>query len=146
MAIGPTERKTKIRFRIMDEFEIYINAKDSDYDSEDVTFTGYVYKFKTPELKVVKRSAYAKSTNHLEEIVEYRRQNCYIAKSGLCFIKCNNDFTKKDYTEEFRDFIRIEKYRSEVMNSARIQPFCKKRNINIGCFDGTRINPRNITQ
>ena len=32
------------------------------------------------------------------------------------------------------------------MTSARIQPFCKKYNINIGCFDGTRINPRNLTQ
>ena len=32
------------------------------------------------------------------------------------------------------------------MTSARIQPFCKKYNINIGCFDGTRINPRKITQ
>ena len=32
------------------------------------------------------------------------------------------------------------------MTSARIQPFCRKYNINIGCFDGTRINPRNITQ
>ena len=32
------------------------------------------------------------------------------------------------------------------MTCARIQPFCKKHNINIGCFDGTRINPRNLTQ
>ena len=32
------------------------------------------------------------------------------------------------------------------MMSARFQPFCKKYNINIGCFDGTRINPRNLTQ
>ena len=32
------------------------------------------------------------------------------------------------------------------MTSARIQPFCKNYNINIGCFDGTRINPRNNTQ
>ena len=32
------------------------------------------------------------------------------------------------------------------MTSARIQPFCGKYNINIGCFDGTRINPRNLTQ
>ena len=32
------------------------------------------------------------------------------------------------------------------MTSATIQPFCKKYNKNIGCFDGTRINPRNITQ
>ena len=32
------------------------------------------------------------------------------------------------------------------MTSARNQPFCKKYNINIGCFDGTRMNPRNLTQ
>ena len=32
------------------------------------------------------------------------------------------------------------------MTTARIQPFSGKYNINIGCFDGTRINPRNITQ
>ena len=32
------------------------------------------------------------------------------------------------------------------MASARIQLFCKKHNINIGCFDGMRINPRNPTQ
>ena len=32
------------------------------------------------------------------------------------------------------------------MTSARIQPYCKKYNINIGCFDGTRMNPRNLAQ
>ena len=32
------------------------------------------------------------------------------------------------------------------MTSARNQPFCRKYNINIGCFGGTRINPRNNTQ
>ena len=32
------------------------------------------------------------------------------------------------------------------MTSARIQPFCRKDNINIGCYDGFRICPRNITQ
>ena len=32
------------------------------------------------------------------------------------------------------------------MTSVKVQPFCRKYNINIGCFDGTRINPGNITQ
>ena len=32
------------------------------------------------------------------------------------------------------------------MTSARIQPFCRKYIINIGCFDGSRIIPRNLTQ
>ena len=64
----------------------------------------------------------------------------------MCFIKCINRFTKKDYTEEFLTFIRSEQRRSNVMTSARIQSFCRKYNLNIGCFDGTRINPRNLTQ
>ena len=32
------------------------------------------------------------------------------------------------------------------MTSNRIQPFCRKYTIKTGCFDGTRRNPRNITQ
>ena len=64
----------------------------------------------------------------------------------MCFIKCINYFTKKDYTEEFLNFIRYEQRRSNVMTSARVGSFCRKYNINIGCFDGTRIIPRNITQ
>ena len=32
------------------------------------------------------------------------------------------------------------------MTSARIQSFCIKYNINIGCFDESRKNPPNITQ
>ena len=32
------------------------------------------------------------------------------------------------------------------MTSVSIQPFCGKYNINIGCFVGTRINPRNIIE
>ena len=32
------------------------------------------------------------------------------------------------------------------MTSARVQPFCRKHNINIGCYDGFRVCPRNITE
>ena len=32
------------------------------------------------------------------------------------------------------------------MTQAKIQPFCERYTINIGCFDGTRLNPRNIAQ
>ena len=61
----------------MDDFEKYINAIDVDYDSEDVNFTGYVYKVNTPQFKVVKRSDYAKGPNYLKEVVEYHGQNLY---------------------------------------------------------------------
>ena len=32
------------------------------------------------------------------------------------------------------------------MTSDRIQPICRKYSINIGCFNGKEINPRNITE
>ena len=146
MIIGPVEHKTNIRFKNMDDFERYINAIDIDYNSEDVTFTGYLYKLDTPQFKVVKRSAYGKGTDYMQEIVECHGQNCSITTSGMCFIKFINYFTKKDYTNEFLTFLRSEQRRSNVMTSARVGSFCRKHNINIGCFDGTRVNPRNITQ
>ena len=63
MIIGPNEHKTNIRFKNMNDFESYINALDIDYDSEDVAFTGYIYKLNTPQFNVVKRSVYGKGTN-----------------------------------------------------------------------------------
>ena len=146
MITGAIEHKTNIRFKNMDDYERYRNAIDIDHDSEDVTSLGYVHKLNTPQFKVVKRSAYGKGTNYMKEIVQYRGQNCYIPFFGMCFVKGLIHFTEKDYTEELLTFIRSEQRRSNVMTSARIQPFCRKYNITIGCFDGTRINPRNITQ
>ena len=52
----------------------------------------------------------------------------------------------KKCRQEFEDFIKNENYWSGVMTSARIQRFCKKYDINIGCFDGKKLNPGNITQ
>ena len=55
MFIGYIEHKTNIRFENMDDFESYINKIDVDYDSEDVTFTVYVYKINKSHFKVVKK-------------------------------------------------------------------------------------------
>ena len=41
MVAGPVKRKTKITFEL-DDFGSFIFAIENDYDSEDVTFTGYV--------------------------------------------------------------------------------------------------------
>ena len=49
MIVGHIEHKTNIRFKSFDDFESYINAIYIDYDSEDVTFTGYVYILNTPQ-------------------------------------------------------------------------------------------------
>ena len=118
MIIGPIEHKTNIRFKNLDDFESFINAIDIDYDSENVTFIGYVYKLNTTQFNVVKRGLYAKCTNYMQEIIEHREQNCDIPTSGMCFIKCIIYFTKKDYSEEFLTFLRTERKRSNVMTSA----------------------------
>ena len=71
MNIAPVEHKTNIRFWKLDDFESYINAIDTDYNSEDVIFTGYVYKLNAPQFKVVGRNTYDKGTNYMKKIVEY---------------------------------------------------------------------------
>ena len=48
--------------------------------------------------------------------------------------------------KDFSTFFRDEQRRSNVITSARIQTFCKKHNINIGCFDGLGICLRIITE
>ena len=82
----------------------------------------------------------------MQEFVDYYRKNGFIPNSGHSVIKCNISFTKKDYAEKFLTFIRNEKYRSGVRTSARIQPFCRKYNINNGYFNGKEITPGTITK
>ena len=60
-----------------------------------------MYKLKTPQFNVDKRSAYAKGSNLMQEIVEYRGQHRFIPTSGMCFIKCIYYFTKKIREEKF---------------------------------------------
>ena len=130
LLVGEIEQKTNIRFKNVDDFESYINAIDnSGYDSEDVIFTGWLYKLNTPEFKKVNRSQYGRGTDFKQDIVEYIGNNCYIPTSGNFFIKFIIYYTKKDYTEEFLTFIRTEQRRSNVMTSARFQPFCRNHNM-----------------
>ena len=88
MLIGEIEQKTYIRFKNIDEFENYNNAIDKgDYDSEDVIFTGWLYKLNTTEITKTNRSQYGKSTDFKQDIVEYKGNICYIPSSGHCFCK-----------------------------------------------------------
>ena len=82
------------------------------------------------------------------EIDQCIGNNCYAQQVEIVFIKCFKYLylTGTDYKEEILSFIRDQKRRSHVMTEARIQPFCKKHTNNIGCFEGSRINPRNITE
>ena len=72
-------------------------------------------------------------------------KNCFIPPKGYCFVKGFNFSTGEDYKQQYLDFIRNEKRRSIIMITARIQPFCRAYNINLGYWDGTRVFPRSVT-
>ena len=40
---------------------------------------------------------------------------------------------------EVLPFTRDKQRRSNVLTLTRLQPFCKKQNINLGCYDGFRV-------
>ena len=51
---------------------------------------------------------------------------------GYCFVKCINYLTGGDYKQQYLNFIRYEKRRSNFMTKARIQPFSRANNIILG--------------
>ena len=62
-----------------------------------------------------------------------------------CFVKCVNFLTGEDYKQKYLDFIRNEKRRCNIMTIARIQPFCRAKNINLGYYNNDRVFPRSVT-
>ena len=145
LKVGDQIRQTQIRFRNTNDYEAYINSIDQDYDSEDAIFNGYIYKLDTPIFNKVNRSHYGNGCTFDKIIIEYCGNNCYIPTKGYCFVKCLNFLTDRDYKQQYLDFIRNEKRRSNIMTKARIQPFCRANNINVGFFDGDGVYPRSIT-
>ena len=53
--------------------------------------------------------------------------------------------TGQDFKPEHLDFIRNEKRRTNIMTRARIQPFCRANNINLGYYNNDRVFPRTVT-
>ena len=145
LKVGNQIRQTHVRFRNMNDFAAYINSVDEGYDSDDCIFNGYNYKIDTPQFNKVKRSQYGNGCDFKHEIIENRGNNCFIPTKGYCFIKCKNFLTGEDYKQQFLEFIRNEKRRSNIMTKARIQPFARANKISIGYFDGERVFPRSFT-
>ena len=100
LKVGDQIRKTKIRFRKMDDSEAYINAIDEGYDAEDAIFNGHIHKINTPQLNKVNRSQYGNGCDFKHEIIEYRGNNCFIPTKGYCFVKCIDYFGGQDYKEQ----------------------------------------------
>ena len=145
LKLGDQIRQTHIRLRNISDYEADINSIDQDYDSEDAIFNGYVYKINTPQFNKVNRSQYGNGCSFDKIIIEYRGNDCFIPAKGYCFVICNNFLTGQDYKQQYLDFIRNEKRRSNIMTMARIQPFCGANNINLGYYNNDRVFPRTVT-
>ena len=145
LKVGHQIRQTHIRFRNMDDFESYINSIDEGYDADDCIFNGYIYKLNTPQFNKVNRSQYGNGCSFDKMIIEYHGNNCYIPTKGYCFVKCINHLTGQDNKQQNLDFIRNEKRPLNIMTMARIQPFCRANNINLGYYNNDRVFPRTVT-
>ena len=145
LKVGDQIRQTTIRFRNMDDFEAYINAIVEGDDAEDAIFNGLTYKINTPQFNKVDRSQYGNGCDFKHEIIEYRGNNCFTPRKGYCFIKCVNFLTGENYKQQYLDFIRNERRRSNIITKARIQPFCRANNFNLEYYDGDGVFPRSVT-
>ena len=122
LKVGDLLRRTHIRFRNMNNFEAYINSIDEEYDADDCIFSGYIYKLNTPQFNKVNRSQYGNGCDfkhEINEINEFRGNICFIPTKGFCFVKCVNFLTGQDYKQQYLDFIRNEKRRTNIMTKAR---------------------------
>ena len=108
-------------------------------------FNVYIFKLDTPQFNKVNRSQYGNGCDFKHEIFEYQGNNCFISTKVYCFIKCNNLLTGYDYKEQYLEFIRNEKRRSNIMTLARIQPCLRKLGIDLGFYNGDRVYPRTVT-
>ena len=145
LKIGDQIRQTHIRFRIITDYEAYINSINERYDAEDTNFNDYFHKINTPQFIKVNRSQYGNARDFRHEVIECQGNNCFIPTKGYCFVKCVNFLTGGDYRQQNLEYIRNEKRGSNIMTKARIQPFCRANNINLVCFDGTKVFPRSVT-
>ena len=95
---------------------------------------------------MVNKSRYGRGTDFKQYLAEYTGYKCYSPTNVISFRKSIKYLTGKDYMNDFLTFLRIEKRRKNVMTSARFQSFCKEHNINIGCSDDSRINPKDTIE
>ena len=90
MLVGEIEQRTSFRIRKFEDFESYMIAIDVYYDSEDVIFTGWLYKLNSSHINTVNRSQYGRGTDFKQDIVDYIGNKFFIPTIGNCSTKVLN--------------------------------------------------------
>ena len=99
----------------------------------NITFTGELNKY-TKTFNKIQRSDYGTGCDSFIKIIKYRGDLCYIPEENECFRKCLEYISKNDLSKEHRDFIKESRKNMNLITAAKIQPFCKKYNINLGVY------------
>ena len=135
-------------FKDAEQLDKIIEKINEHYDeSLTITFTGELIKY-AKIFDKVKRSNYGTGCDSFKKIIEYQGNLCFIPKENECFTKCLEFIYKKHFSQEYREFIRESQRNKNIMTSAKIQPFCKKHDINLGIYDlkQKRILPLSVTE
>ena len=103
---------------------------DADKDSYPFNLTGEMIKY-TLVSNEVKRSNHGKGCDVFKNILESRGEFCFIPSANECFRKCIEFIYQKGFSHEYRELIQDSDRCKNMMTSARIQPFCKKKTISI---------------
>ena len=132
----------------MDQIIKSIENMFDNYDETlGVLFSGEMINY-TLVFNKVKRSIYGTGCNIQQKLKDYRSDFVYIPEANECFRKCIEFIYQKDFSQEYREFIKQSDRRKNIMTQTKIQPFCKKYNLNLSVFNVKQktILPRSITQ
>ena len=135
-------------FKDGEQLDKIIEKINDKYDETlNITFTGELIRY-TKTFNKIQRSNYGTVCDSFKKIVEYRGNLCYIPEENECFRKSLELIYKKDFSQQYREFIKESQRNKNIMTSAKIQPFCKKQNINLGVYNSKRqeILPRSVTE
>ena len=100
-------------------------------------FSGYMIEY-TTVFNQIKRSKDGKVCDAFNNILEYKGQLCYIPTGNAFFKKSLEYIYKRDFSNEYKEFMLDSDRRKNIMTSTKIQPFCRIYNINLGVK--TKIN------
>ena len=112
---------------------------DKHDETLNITFTGELIKY-TKTSNKTQRKDYGTGCDSFHilpylHMVEYEGSLYYITEENDFFRKCSEFLYEKDFSQQYRDFIEKSQRNKNRMTSAKIQPFCKKCNFNLGVYD-----------
>ena len=119
---------------------------DKQDETLEMFFSVYIIKY-TMVCNQIKRSIYGKGCDAFNNVLEDKRQLCYIPTGNACFRKCFAYNNKRDFPNEYKEFIQ-DYDRCKKMTLARVQSFSKKYKLKRRVFklNTGRIIPETVRE